>query len=170
MSAFMCDPELVSLLVHGAERGVGNHYGGGLRWWARPITDSDEDGGQALRDELRRELKISAHPFEVQFVMDMLVTENMRSIMARYPDTVSPSGEPIIDNMPGLIGADWTYSATRSVREATWVDVLKACSCYAYQTCETPDWPQTEAYQFIDALRHKAVANLAGYDDSPWWK
>ncbi|GIW55025.1 MAG: hypothetical protein KatS3mg082_1429 [Nitrospiraceae bacterium] len=37
---------------------------------------------------------------------------------------------------------------------------MKALGCYRYQSCETPDWEQTEAYQFCKALEGAMVHEL----------
>ena len=48
------------------------------------------------------------------------------------------------------------------------VQILKALACYEYQSCETPDWEQTEAHAFCEALRHRVIGQLPGYDDAGW--
>ena len=55
-----------------------------------------------------------------------------------------------------------------SVRPLTPVEIIKACDCYYYQACETPDWKDTEAYAIIDTIRERAINNLPGYDEAPW--
>jgi hypothetical protein len=48
------------------------------------------------------------------------------------------------------------------------VTLLKLIDCYEYQSCERPDWPESEAYAYCDALRRRLIAQLPGYDAAPW--
>lgn len=48
------------------------------------------------------------------------------------------------------------------------LSALKALSCYEYQSCEDPGWGSSEARAFCDALRHRMVGALPGYDAAPW--
>ncbi len=48
------------------------------------------------------------------------------------------------------------------------VQILKACDCYEYQSCETSDWDTSLAHAFIESLRRQAVTKLAGYSDAEW--
>jgi hypothetical protein len=48
------------------------------------------------------------------------------------------------------------------------LQVLKACACYAYQSCEHSGWEASEAHAFIQALKDKAVRTLPGYGDAVW--
>jgi hypothetical protein len=48
------------------------------------------------------------------------------------------------------------------------VAVLKLIDCYEYQSCERPDWHESEAYAYCDALRRRLIAQLPGYDAAPW--
>jgi len=36
-------------------------------------------------------------------------------------------------------------------------DVLMACAGLEYQSCETPDWEETEAYAILSAIRKRAI-------------
>lgn len=48
------------------------------------------------------------------------------------------------------------------------VEVLKLVDCYEYQSCERPDWPQSEAHAYCAALRERLIGQLPGYDAAPW--
>jgi hypothetical protein len=84
----------------------------------------------------------------------ILLAENERSINARYPDTV---GNP--EEMPGTIGEyaanyefrDWPLSSPLSP-----VAVLKACSCFDYQACETPARIRRRTRLGVPATRQSA--------------
>lgn len=98
----------------------------------------------------------------------ILLTENERSIYARYTDC-----RPGDDNKPGTIGEDeanyafrpWPFNAPLSA-----VSILKACSCFDYQACETDDYEDSLAATIIEAIRGRAINRLPGYDDAPGWE
>lgn len=48
------------------------------------------------------------------------------------------------------------------------VAVIKACHCFAYQACETPDWDKSWAKAAVDQIEAVAVRALPGYDAAPW--
>lgn len=167
MSAFVCSPDTLRLLVRGAQRYGGHGPGSGLAWYTRPPTDPDWNF-----DTDARELGHGYGPragVDPQDALVMLWRENVRSVQHRYPDTIENP-----DRLPGYIGDDepcpdlpplWRDGGP----QFSHVDVLKACDCYSYQACETDDWPDTEAAQFITALRLATISKLPGYDASPWW-
>ena len=86
-----------------------------------------------------------------QQVGQVLLNENYRSVNYRYGESEQP---------PTFV--------SRPVRSQTPVQLIKLCDCYNYQTCETPDWEQTEAYAICHALRERAIDKLPGYEDAAW--
>ena len=95
---------------------------------------------------------------------NMLWRENIASVSARYPNESSAT-------LPGPIEPGGPIEE----REITcWTDpidpvqVLKACDCYEYQSCEHADWPTSQAKAFIESLRHAAWHSLPGYDVAEW--
>jgi len=83
---------------------------------------------------------------------EILWRENHRSVNYRYDESNEPAPYAF---KPGLY--------TRQP-----VDILKACDCYDYQACETPDYYETDAARIITALRKRATRNLPGYDKAAW--
>lgn len=49
------------------------------------------------------------------------------------------------------------------------VDIIKACNCLDYQSCEVPNWRDTEACRIIETIKDHAITQLPGYDESPTW-
>lgn len=95
----------------------------------------------------------------------MLIAENMKSVGARYPgDTV--------ETMPGPIDksslVDYRFDELPGRAWINPVTMLSALSCYEYQSCEHPEWPESEAHAFCDALRGRMIRLLPGYEDAPW--
>lgn len=48
------------------------------------------------------------------------------------------------------------------------VALIKAVHCYRYQSCEHPEWEQSEAAAIVEALEQHLVHRLPGYEDAPW--
>lgn len=82
----------------------------------------------------------------------MLLAENVRSVDYRYQEN----------------GATPAYTFRRLQGHPAPVVVLKLIDAYEYQACETPDWKDTAAASFCDALRRRMIAALPGYNDAPW--
>ena len=98
----------------------------------------------------------------------ILLTENERSIYARYPDC-----KPGDDRKPGAIGEDaagYNFKPWPIHSPLLAVSILKACSCFDYQACETDDYDDSLAATIIDAIRNRAIRRLPGYDDAPGWE
>lgn len=87
-----------------------------------------------------------------QEIGQKLLDENYRSVNYRYSEDTQPRRfrERVLNHRVSV------------------VEVIKLCDCYDYQSCETPDWPETEAHAIMTALRERAIRNLPGYDDAPW--
>lgn len=97
-------------------------------------------------------------------VGQMLLDENVKSVSYRYPDDS-------VTDLPGRLNAEWLIPFKLNspfFRTPTSMECLKLISCYEYQSCEHPDWKESEAYAFCQALRHRAIDSLPGYDEAPW--
>lgn len=88
----------------------------------------------------------------------ILMDENVRSVGYRY------DGE--IDDDEKNAGA--SYSFKRFPTMLTAVEIIKACHCLSYQSCETDDWESTLARRILDAVEGHATHELPGYDAAPW--
>jgi hypothetical protein len=85
----------------------------------------------------------------------MLLAENYRSVYHRYDE--GPKAE---------LEDPYVYSPSPVKKDP--VQVLSAINCLEYQSCEHPEWADSEAKAFLDALAHKAILSLPGYDDTMW--
>lgn len=153
MSAYVVDRDHIRFLVAAADR---------LRPFANCTFNwYSKDKGRRL--SLRQDMDLSEFG-------QMLWDENIKSIVAKYPDCKGEGGELKYENMPGPIGEVFLY---QHPRELGWshidpVAVLKACSCYAYQSCEHDEWEESEAHAAIMSLEHTAINCLPGYDRAQW--
>ena len=151
MSAYMVDREHIDFLVHACLAPMVLKHYSAFCWW---------------HNGKRRELSCGATREELAAVGQMLWDENARSVRFRYPDCSD-------DDLPGPIGESMVYEPSPA---QFWsmppleflVAVFKACDCYNYQACETPDWEQSEAFAFIQALRCSCWRSLPGYEDADW--
>lgn len=130
-----------------------NH--GTLRWY---VNDETKPGGYRMEEIAPGDLERAAE------VANMLWQENIKSVSHRYPNESSAT-------LPGPIGGSFVIEPHHikpyRVRVEV-VQVLKACHCYAYQSCEHDGWKTSDAKAFIDALESQAVRKLPGYDEAEW--
>ncbi len=89
-------------------------------------------------------------------VGQILVDQNYRSYNYRYNETLEPEAFEIT-------GQDLMYG-----KRLTSVETLKALASYDYQSGETPDYYETNAFKLADLIRHYAIEALPGYDDARW--
>lgn len=96
-------------------------------------------------------------------VGQMLLDECIASVSCRY-------GEDGLTELPGPANAEWVipYKYKRMANPPTPVEVLKLIDCYRYQSCEHPEWDDSEAHCFSKALQARTIDLLPGYDEAPW--
>lgn len=95
-----------------------------------------------------------------QEVVKLLLAENVRSVKYRYED-----------EFPRLFGRHTPlpyYTVPRRSQRVRIVQAFKLIDCLDYQCCEPPDWEQSEAFCFLQALRKHLWQNLPGYEDAAW--
>src|SRR5437899_3151424 len=95
---------------------------------------------------------ITAH--NAQQIGAALFLENVRSVNCRYRETDD--------------GAGPAYLFKRFNTPLTPVEVIKACHCLSYQSCETEDWEATKAFAILRAIESTATHKLPGYEKAPW--
>lgn len=153
MSAYVVSVDHIAYLVQaGLCRVIGTHHSR-LRWY----WNIDREAGTFETAELA-----AGDLDQEQRVGQMLWSENVASVRARYPDTP--------DRLPGPVNCDYRYPYHGLDHHDNFnpVQILKACDCYEYQACEHHYWPKSEAKAYIDALRGRAWRALPGYADAVW--
>lgn len=150
MSAYIVDKNHIRFLVEAANS------------W-RLATYNDLNFRWFWRDEWH-ELRYGESERAAE-VANMLWLENIRSVSHRYPNESSAT-------LPGpkhqdfvLAPGDFGQVIFDQYEPA---QVLKSCDCYEYQTCEHDEWEESEAYAFIQALRHRAWHAVQGYEQAQW--
>lgn len=95
----------------------------------------------------------------------ILYNENIRSVKHRYNDESFESLPGLIEK-PEYIKIELKDLLNRRVWNP--VHILKMCDCLDYQSCETDDWRQSDAYQLLLAIKEAAISTLPGYEEAPW--
>lgn len=148
MSAYIVDREHIAFLVCAAmSRSISRHT---FTWYIK----ADQRNEQLGSGDLEKAVEVA----------NMLWLENIKSVSHRYPGESSAT-------LPGPIGGEFVIEAKHL--PLWWagfkpVNVLKACDCYEYQSCEHDGWESSDACAFINRLRAAAWHSLAGYDDAAW--
>ncbi len=151
MSAFVVSREHINYLVNAARtRGMGRDQGSMSWYWKG-------------KDNMNRSNASGENGMYETEIGQMLWDENIKSIHARYPDTTEHP-----ENMPGPIGENFVFSFRHDSQEINPVQVIKLCHSYSYQSCEHEEWETSEAKGFIEALEHRAIFALPGYDEAEW--
>jgi len=145
MSAFVVSKSHINAIIQA-----------GLNVQYKPFTwyHKNEDG------ELEHYQLTSSNADEIG---QMLLDECVHSVQYRYEgDTIA--------NLPGPSNAEWLipFEWKPFVKMPTPVETIKNIHCYAYQSCEHPEWEASNAKDFCDALEHSIVSQLPGYDEAPW--
>ena len=148
MSAYVVDREHIRYLVN-AMQSLTDRYSRKARWFHNGIWHEMERVGDRKR---------------AAEVGQMLWDANIKSVCHRYPDCSLDANTP-----PGPIGETYLYNKhVPLVDYPDPVQVIKACHCYEHQSCESDDWPESEACAFIRHLEGLAVRHLRGYDEAVW--
>lgn len=146
MSAFVVDRNHIEFLVASALNLCELNRSNAFRWRANGAPYQLAPGDQEAADR----------------VGQMLWDENIRSVLHRYPgDTRETMPGPCDETFEYRhdFGKVWPFKAA---------EVFKACHCWEYQTCETPDHEQTDAWAFVQALQRAAASHVPGYEAAPW--
>jgi len=81
-----------------------------------------------------------------------LLHQNYRSVNARYNEsTLTP-----------------VYKGGSLNRRLSPIEIIKLCHSYNYQSCETGDWEDTEAYAISKAIEGIMVRRIEGYHEAQW--
>lgn len=147
MSAWIVSKEHIDLLIQAGIRFAGH---GDLRWCIK-------DTNPIRYGELNRS--------NADVIGGKLWAENLASVTGRYPHDAS--GE-----RPGPVDFEDTDTLTYTFDEVPGeldpVVVLKALSCFEYQSCEHDGWESSEARLICEAVRSACINALPGYDAAPW--
>lgn len=149
MSAYVVDQSHVNFLIEAAYEMARRDHGSNFSWY----HDASQDRHYLPAGDMLRAAEVG----------QMLWDENVKSVRFRYPD----SG----DELPGPVkhnGYHFDRFRFTTFSEYTPANVLKACHCYEYQSCEHPEWDTSDAKAFCTALCKCAERQVDGYEDAEW--
>lgn len=158
MSAYICHPKTFMGIAAFAVRK--DRYGSQNVGDYTLQTIFDEMGNNSPRiivDDMKPHEKAS-------LIANILREQNIRSVQERYPNI------PVKD-LPGDESMGVIKMSARSfadIRDYPPMIIIKACHNVAYQSCETSDWPTTQAHTLLRTIEDAAVRALPGYDEAPW--
>ena len=155
MSAYICNPEtFVALAAYAAGR---SRRDSGATFDRIPLGYLQAFNGPDLSRYSSQE--------RAELFAEILYEENIRSVLTRYPnDTLESAPGPL--EKPKRIEIFDRDVARPPVTDP--VAILKLCDGLAYQSCETDDWRETQAFALLGAIRKAAIRELSGYDDAEW--
>lgn len=146
MSAYLVTLEHIQYLIE-----AGKHYG-------MLIPDEKADFGHIQLKNASQE--------KLEAFGQMLWDENVKSVEGRYPDCKGKElpgewlGVPMDDRRFFRVGSFWTHFDP--------LQVIAACKCYAYQSCEHKEWEESQAHKYTEGLIGAACSHLPGYDKTIW--
>lgn len=76
----------------------------------------------------------------------LLYSENVRSVNSRYNERSRRTG--------------FRYIFEPSALRLRPDEIIKACDCLDYQSCETKSWKNTQAYKALQSIREEAISAL----------
>lgn len=148
MSAYIVEKNHVLYLVCAALSRATRYNSNGFSWYHAGTRHEIGDGDVSAMAE----------------TANMLWRENIKSVSARYPHESSAT-------LPGTRAADFIVTEAdfpACCHSFDPVQVLKACNCFDYQSCEHDEWRESLACAFIQALKEKMMRALPTYDDAEW--
>lgn len=138
MSAFVCDRDHIAYLASFCRIDWDFSYYWNKEWH---FVNTSEDAlllGQKLWDE------------------------NITSVLYRYSDRTR-------EDIPGPIGEDFVLNLEDLFCDNfNPVQVLKACICLEYQSCEHAEYEGSEAYAILKTIQARAIRCLPGYKEAKW--
>lgn len=83
----------------------------------------------------------------------MLHAENVKSVNYRYSEKTRSTFKLCV----------WAQNHDFST-----IQIIKAAACLHYQSCEHPEYNDSEAAKLVSAITNHAVTELPGYDAAAW--
>lgn len=160
MSAYVVHPEhIIALALYAANGRGGPGY-------SDKRVDPRYLNYQTKSKKIEELAERNDYPVNVlaQAYADILYGENIRSVQCRYENCQT------VNDLPGLIEKPERviipFTRICPVVDPVWI--LSMCVGLDYQSCETDDWRETDAYKLIRSIKEAAIRELPGYDNAPW--
>lgn len=117
--------------------------------------------------------KRPGHSGDPEEYATVLAMGNIDSIVARYTDT--GDGDGACQAFANLSRRDYLKECidnaqAQDAQDLTTIEVLKACDCLEYQSCEDGHYFTSDAFRLLSWIRKQAVDDLPGYKDANGWE
>ena len=104
--------------------------------------------------------------FNFENGVKLLLDENIKSIKYRYPDL---TGNEITSFLP-----DYDYNTYLAEAQSFIItdlqykpiEIIRACHCIEYQSCEHPDYYNSDAFNLLHDIIKSAIYNIPGYEEA----
>ena len=87
-------------------------------------------------------------------VAKILMDENIRSVNSRYREETQ---------------SDYEFEYIPSARKRPVGNIIGALECYEYQSCETDDWHESNAWEIVCGLRKALLKMIAEKEGTYTW-
>ncbi len=152
MSAYVVEKKVIDALVTYGLRSFPGSGSATVSWfWPSEIPAGAYERGQAIPAAsvvIAQERRAELTDETADRIGQVLWAENVRSVNHRY-DEYDPSEPYHFKRYPVVIDP---------------ANILGIISCLTYQSCEHPEWEQSEAFAILEAIRRKAIRRLPGYE------
>lgn len=189
MSAFIHGKEhidsIVRVALEGASDSEATYHDDRLSWRIDPNGSYERANVRTLIRMEGDSANLRGQPVTPAEFGDMLVRENVRSVIHRYPDVLEGGQAPgPTDNywerpyayplqtkpiVPGMTAIVMAPPRDAHVRHFTSAEAFKAIHSLEYQSCEHDEWESSEARRALDALQQALVRRLPGYSAADTW-
>ena len=97
----------------------------------------------------------------------ILLQENVRSVLSRYPDCTEETAPGRDGEMVAYYDFEPFLDLHKLPKHKLVAVILTACDCFDYQACETDNYEASVACKIIEAIRTEAIRAVPKYD-APW--
>ncbi len=172
---------LVQSALAGPSDGRGWNHGEPFSWYHDERRHSVDPFAQGDEDSILTGVSM-VEQVSPSRLGQRLVDECVASVHGRYPDTNPDEGdlpgphdayymgpyvfEPVTRPGVMLIGARGLTIAIEPLVSAA--ELATGIAYYEYQSCETPDWKQSEAFAICRAMKDRILCTLRGAAEAPW--
>ena len=169
MSAYVVDSATIDGIVAGAIQ-YGRDGGPSFAFYRFfPDTDHNRGGYSAHRFSPYAGPDEAPETFNPETIGRELWTENLRSIHARYPDTLEGGVVPGPGDFSELEAVAYEYGPGARVVEVDPLGLLGLISGYEYQACEHDGWKASIARAFCDKVKFHVGHYLMDRAGSSAW-
>ena len=175
--------QIVRVALEGASDSEATYPDDRLSWLIDPAGAYSHENVRQLAEHPERVR--GYQPMTPAEFGDMLMRENVRSVLHRYPDTMDGGQTPgPTDNywerpytyplqttpiVPGMTAIVMAPPRGAHVRYLTSAEAFKAIHSLEYQSCEHDEWESSEAYRALCALKDSLERRLPGYSAADTW-